>query len=30
VPYNFSRFDGWVVTKQGVKDRAPGPVVLRT
>jgi len=30
VPYNFSRFDGWVVTKQGVKERAPGPVVMST
>lgn len=30
VPYDFSRFDGWVVTKQGAGDKAPGPVVLTT
>jgi len=31
VPYNFKRFDGWVVTKQDdANDRTPGPVVLST
>jgi hypothetical protein len=30
VPYNFSKFDGWVVTKQGGTEKAPGPVVLST
>jgi hypothetical protein len=30
VPYDFKRFDGWVVTKQDASDRAPGPVVLST
>ncbi len=30
VPYNFKSFDGWVVTRQGVSDEAPGPVVLST
>jgi hypothetical protein len=30
VPYDFKRFDGWVVTKQGANDRAPGTVVLTT
>jgi hypothetical protein len=30
VPYDFTRFDGWVVTRQGADDRAPGAVVLTT
>ncbi len=30
VPYDFKRFSGWVVTRQGVNDRGPGPVVLST
>jgi hypothetical protein len=30
VPYNFKRFDGWVITRQGVNDNGPGPVVLST
>jgi hypothetical protein len=30
VPYNFKSFDGWVVTRQGVNDSGPGPVVLST
>ena len=30
VPYDFKRFDGWVVTRQGANDRAPGAVVLTT
>jgi len=30
VPYDFSNFDGWVVTSQGANDHAPGPVVMRT
>ncbi|HEY8645725.1 MAG TPA: hypothetical protein VIL77_07610 [Gaiellaceae bacterium] len=30
VPYDFKRFDGWVVTTQGVNDHAPGAVVLST
>lgn len=30
VPYDFSKFDGWVVTKQGANDKAPGPIVLTT
>jgi len=30
VPYDFRRFDGWVVTRQGANDRAPGAVVLTT
>lgn len=30
VPYDFKRFDGWVVTRQGANDRAPGIVVLTT
>jgi hypothetical protein len=30
VPYDFKRFDGWVVTRQGVNDNAPGTVVLTT
>ena len=30
VPYDFSRFDGWVVTTQTAKDTEPGRVVLET
>jgi hypothetical protein len=30
VPYDFGRFDGWVVTRQGVNEHEPGPVVLST
>jgi hypothetical protein len=30
VPYDFKRFDGWVVTRQGAADHAPGTVVLTT
>jgi len=30
VPYDFKRFDGWVVTRQSVNDTGPGPVVLST
>jgi hypothetical protein len=30
VPYTFSRFNGWVVTKQDAGDHEPGPVVLTT
>ena len=30
VPYDFKSFDGWVVTRQGVNDDGPGPVVLST
>jgi hypothetical protein len=30
VPYDFRRFNGWVVTRQGVNDNGPGPVVLST
>jgi hypothetical protein len=31
VPYDFRRFDGWVVTRQSpAKELAPGPVVLTT
>jgi hypothetical protein len=30
VPYEFKRFDGWVVTRQGVNDNRAGPVVLST
>ncbi|MFL5963437.1 MAG: hypothetical protein ACJ757_11170 [Gaiellaceae bacterium] len=30
VPYDFKRFDGWVVTRQGANDHGPGPVVLTT
>ena len=30
VPYDFKNFDGWVVTRQGVNDNGPGPIVLRT
>jgi hypothetical protein len=30
VPYDFTRFDGWVVTRQGTKEHAPGPIVLST
>jgi hypothetical protein len=29
-PWDFGRFDGWVVTRQGANERAPGPVVLST
>jgi hypothetical protein len=30
VPYDFKRFDGWVVTTQGAKEHQPGRVVLTT
>lgn len=30
VPYDFKRFDGWVVTKQPADVHTPGPVVLTT
>ena len=30
VPYQFSAYDGWVVTAQPPGDDAPGPVVLTT
>jgi hypothetical protein len=30
VTYDFKRFDGWVVTRQGANDNAPGTVVLTT
>jgi Anti-sigma-K factor rskA len=30
VPYDFSHFQGWVVTKQTATQHAPGPVVLST
>jgi hypothetical protein len=30
VPYDFKQFDGWVVTRQGANDNAPGTVVLTT
>jgi hypothetical protein len=30
VPYEFSRFDGWVVTRQPAGRHAPGAVVLTT
>jgi hypothetical protein len=30
VPYDFKRFDGWVVTRQAANDNGPGPVVLKT
>jgi hypothetical protein len=30
VPYDFKRFDGWVVTRQGANDHGPGPVVMST
>ena len=30
VPYDFKRFDGWVVTRQAADDNGPGPVVLST
>jgi hypothetical protein len=30
VPYDFKRFDGWVVTKQDTDAQDPGPVVLST
>jgi hypothetical protein len=30
VPYDFKRFNGWVVTRQGVNDGGPGAVVLST
>lgn len=30
VPYDFGRFDGWVVTRQGADDHGPGAVVLTT
>ena len=30
VPYDFKRFDGWVVTTQGANDHRPGRVVLTT
>jgi hypothetical protein len=30
VPYNFSHFQGWVVTKQTPTHHSPGPIVLTT
>jgi hypothetical protein len=30
VPYDFKRFDGWVVTRQDAGKHDPGPVVLTT
>jgi hypothetical protein len=30
VPYDFKRFDGWVVTRQDAGKHEPGPVVLTT
>ena len=30
VPYDFKRYDGWVVTKQTGPKNTPGPVVLTT
>ena len=30
IPYNLSKFDGWVVTEQDPGDRTPGPVLLTT
>jgi hypothetical protein len=30
VPYDFKRFEGWVVTRQTTKHHTPGPVVLST
>lgn len=30
VPYDFKRFDGWVVTRQGANDHTAGTVVLTT
>jgi len=30
VPYDFKRFNGWVVTRQGANDLQAGPVVLST
>jgi hypothetical protein len=30
VPYNFKRFDGWVITRQDTDLHDPGPVVLST
>jgi hypothetical protein len=30
VPYDFKRFDGWVVTRQDTGKHDPGPVVLTT
>jgi hypothetical protein len=30
VPYDFKRFDGWVVTRQAAGKHDPGPVVLTT
>ncbi|HEX4679175.1 MAG TPA: hypothetical protein VH210_08255 [Gaiellaceae bacterium] len=30
VPYDFKRFDGWVVTAQGANDHTAGTVVLTT
>ena len=30
VPYDFTRFDGWVVTTQRVNERRPGRIVLTT
>jgi hypothetical protein len=30
VPYNFQKFDGWVITAQGATDHGPGRVVLTT
>jgi hypothetical protein len=30
VPYDFKRFDGWIVTRQGANEHGLGPVVLST
>lgn len=30
VPYNFKKFDGWVITAQGTRENGPGRVVLTT
>jgi hypothetical protein len=30
VPYDFKRFDGWIVTRQDAGKHEPGPVVLTT
>jgi hypothetical protein len=29
-PYRLRHFDGWVVTRQGMMDKRPGPVLMRT
>jgi hypothetical protein len=30
VPYDFKRFQGWVITKQTATHHTPGPVLLST